>query len=989
LFPVVTWAQNNTVTGKVVDAANGEAIIGASIIVVGTNTGISSDASGSFKINVPLNATLRIQSVGYITVSLKADFSNQMLVKLSSDHKGLDEVVVIGYGVQRKSDLTGSISSIKGSELTKIGGSNVAEALQGKATGVQVLNVGTPGAAPLVRIRGIGTNGDPNPLYVVDGMFVNDIQYLNSQDVASMEILKDASATAIYGSRGANGVILVTTKKGKNGKPVINFNGSEGFDFLTRRYEVADAAQYAQLQNQINGKDVYPNAASLGKGTNWIDEITQKGKVREYQLSVTGGSDKGNYNISGGYFKQNGVVKFTDYDRLTLRVNNEYKIAKGLSIGENISMSSSNTTGIASSSGLRTFNAVYRISPLLSVYGANGNFTAGQDPDIINPYAALFYGKDANNNNLRIVGNAWLNYELIKGLTYRSSYGIDYSADKFHFFEPAYAILSPNQIHAVNSLTDNRTTNYVWLWENTLTYDKQIGKDHHLNLLGGVTAQKRTYDFLGGVGQNLGFDSPDYQYLGVVPATNLSISTSAFKESIFSYLARATYSFKDRYLFTGTFRADGSSKFGPNNRYGYFPSVALGWRVSEESFLKKAEWVNNLKLRASWGQIGNDKINNYIAYSTVTQDPVYNPVFNGVAATNGTILTASNKNIKWERTEQTDLGLEFGTLNNRLNFEFDYFNRDTKDLLLVVPIPGGSTGINATYSNVGSIRNRGIEFMVSWNDRIRDFSYGIKVTGSTYKNKVLDFGGQIITSSTFMSNSIHRGEAGQPIGYFYGYKVKGIFQNQAEIDRYNATAAAKAPGKVYQSNVQPGDFIYEDVDGDGYITGNDQTNIGSPHPKFIGGLTLTASYKGFDFGLDLMGSFGAKIYNSARNQIGSTNTNISVEYLNAWTPTNTNTTIPRFAVSSNNSLGSSFNVQDGSYLKIRNVELGYNLKNSFLRNVKIVNLRLFVNLTNPLYITKYKGFSPELANYNVLEMGTDYGIYPVSGTAKIGLNATF
>ena len=986
MIPGKDYAQEKNVTGIVRDSS-GNPLPGVRVTVKNAKGGTITTAEGKFSIAVPdSKGVLIFNMIGSATQELPVDGAGPLSVTLRSEAVGLQDVVVVGYGVQRKSDLTGAVTSLKAADITKIGGSNAAEALQGKAPGVQILNVGQPGNAPVVRIRGVGTNGDPNPLYVVDGMFVNDIQYLNSHDIASMEILKDASATAIYGSRGANGVILVTTKKGRTGKPTFNLSGSEGFQFLTRRYQVADASQYATLQNMMNGTNTYPDPASLGKGTNWLDESTQKGWVRDYQLSIAGGSDNVSYNVSGGYFKQEGVMKFTDYDRLTLRANNEYRLSKRLKIGHNLSMSNSNITGVGSSAGARVFNALVRISPLIKVDDGNGNFNAGQDPDIINPYAALYYGKGANNNSLRFVGNGWLNYEVIPGLVFRSSYGVDYSYDRYHYFEPAYNISSPNQIHANNSLTENHVNNKTWLWENTLSYDKQVGKDHHLNLLAGITAQDGYYNKLEGVGQNLAFDYADYQYLGAAPAGSVSVTSQAYSESMLSYLFRANYVFKDRYLFTGTFRADGSSKFGPNNRYGYFPSLAVGWRVSEEDFMRNLRWVDNLKLRASWGQVGNNKINNYIAYSSVLQDPVYNALFNGVYYSNGTVVTASNPNIKWERTEQTDLGLEFATLQKRLSVEFDYFNRTTKDLLLIIPIPGGSTGILPTYSNVGSIRNRGFEFQVNWNDHIGEFTYGVTVTGSTYKNTVLDFGNQIITGSQWMSGSTHRGEKGQPLGYFYGYQVVGIFQSDAQIAEYNGK---NNQGKPYQANAKPGDLIYADTDGNGYITGNDQTNIGSPHPKFIGGLTLTAAYKGFDFALDVMGSFGARIYNSARNQINSTNTNLHVDWLNAWTPTNTNTDMPRLAANTANSWSSSFNVQDGTYGKIRNVELGYSLSRELLNRIRVTNLRLYLNLTNPLYITKYKGFSPEVANVSPLEMGTDFSTYPVSGTARVGVNLTF
>lgn len=994
----VAFAQS-AISGKVT-SQNGEPIIGASIKIKGTSSGAITDVSGLFKIGGNGNETLVISYIGYLSKEVILNGKNNVSVQLTEDLKALNEVVVVGYGTQRKSDITGAVSSIKAADISKIGGSNIAEALQGKTPGVEILNQGGPGAAPTVLIRGLGTNGDASPLYVVDGMMVSGIGFLASNDVASMEILKDASSTAIYGSRGANGVVLITTKKGKTGKAVVNFNATHGFQFLARKYDVCDAKQYAQLVKIFDtnagstaNSSIYANIDALGKGTDWIKESTQNGITSDYQLSVAGGTDKTTYNIGASYHSEDGILKYTKYDRLTLRTNNEYKLNKRITIGHNLSLASSNNYGNAQWNGGRGINSLYRMSPLLSIYKADGTFTPGQDQDIVNPYAALYQSKDVHNHPLQFVGNGWLNYEIINGLTFRSSYGVDYTNTYDNSYEPTYSMGS-NQSQQARLRTGYTTAN-TWLWENTLTYDKQLGTDHHINLLAGYTAQNYDYNLLDVTGTNLLSNDPNYKYIQALPITSLSWTNSIFpsSESILSYLFRANYNYKDRYLVTVSLRADGSSKFASGHQWGYFPSTAFGWHASEEDFLKDVNWISNLKLRGSWGQIGSNKISNYQTYSTLNMETTYNAVFNNVFYQNATITKASNPDITWEISEQTDFGLEFGTLNNRLKFELDYYNRDTKNLLLTLPIPGGSTGFSASVSNAGIVRNSGFEFLASWDDKIGDLSYGVKVSGSANKNKILDFHNQIIYTSDWMVPSTHISQAGSSIGNFYGYKVSGIAQTQAQIDQLNATAVSKSgvAGKQYWSGLKPGDLIFQDITGDGFIDSKDKTDIGSPHPDFTGGITLSAAYKGLDIAIDMMGSFGGKIYNDNRNQFVSSGlSNLNTEWLNSWTPTNTNTDIPRYATNTSTSQQSDFCISDGTYIKARYIELGYSFSKELLSKIKISSLRIYLNTTNPFYITKYKGFSPEVSNaYGVTTMGDDFRTYPVTGSAKVGLNITF
>ncbi|HTJ53597.1 MAG TPA: TonB-dependent receptor [Cyclobacteriaceae bacterium] len=992
------FGQNDKHISGVIKDEGGAALPGVNVLIKGTSLGTTSDNDGKYSLSIPdEDVTLIFSFIGYTSKEVAAANQSVINVTLTPDVQSLQEVVVVGYGTQRKSDLTGSIASIKSEEIRNIGGSNVAEALQGKAPGVDIRNIGSPGADPVVFIRGLGTNGDASPLYVVDGMMVSSIGFLASGDIASIEVLKDASATSIYGSRGSNGVVLITTKKGQSGKPVVSFSARSGFQFLTNKYKTANGKEYAQLVNLFmanKGSAAMYNTDTVGTGTNWLNKVTQPGYINDYQLSIAGGSDNVKYNISANYFKQDGVLKYTGFDRLTLRANNEYKLTKKLTLGNNITFSSRHYTGDSQWNGGRGLNSVYRISPLLSVKQPNGLFTPGQDVDIVNPYAALYYNKDINDNPIEFVGNGWLNYELIKGLSFRSSYGIDYTHDYRSSFSPKYN-LGANQSNGSNTVGTMYSDSFTWLWENTLNYDKTIGA-HSFNLLAGYTAQNKNTKSLDLLGANLLSTDDNYRYIQSLPITSVSYNSTAkpTSESILSYLFRANYSFKERYLFTGTFRADGSSKFARGNRWGYFPSVALGWRVSNEEFMKNIKWIDNLKVRGSWGQIGSNKISNYLTYSTLATDSWYDAVFNRTFYTNATTTVANNPNITWEVSQQSDLGLEFATHNNQLKIELDYYNRSTKNLLVTVPVPGGSTGVGATVSNNGTVNNKGFEFLVSWDDKVgSDFSYGVRFTGSINRNKVTQLGVDSKGFGDWMLPSDHMFARNYPIGEFYGYKVQGIAQTQAQIDDLNAKAVEKSgvANKQYWSNLKPGDLIFKDVNGDGYVDVKDKTDIGNPNPKFVGGITLTASYKRFDIAIDIMGSFGAKIYNVTRNQfINSGLSNLNKEWLNSWTPTNTKTSIPRYASGTSVSEVSDFNIASASFIKPRYVELGYTFNKDMLSKIKISNLRLYVNGSNLFYITKYKGFSPEVSNsYGVTTMGDDFRTYPVTGMVKFGLDAKF
>lgn len=980
----VGWMQQANVVEGIVTDVNGEPVIGASVVVKGTSNGTITDLDGKFSLP-DAQGVLVISYIGYKTQEVVLDGQKHLKVMMEEDSKALDEVVVVGYGTQRKSDLTGSVTTIKLKDISGIRGGNAGEALQGKS-GLTVVTSGAPGATPTVRIRGIGTDGDATPVYVVDGVMTNNIDFLNPKDIESMNVLKDASATAIYGSRGANGVIMVTTKRGESGKPVVSYSGSEGFQYIIDNYDVCNGSEYARLMNivaQNSGQEQpYGNPSGYGKGTDWLGEMTRNGWTRDHQLSVSGGSESVNYNVSAGYFKQKGVWENTSYDRWTFRINNEYKLSKSIRIGHNLNLAVSNSDGRSDS--YRLMRSVLSGSPLITPQNEQGEWNSMQNGDLINPVAELALNAGYNNKRIRFFGNVWGSWEIVKGLTFRTSYGVDWLHGYEHQLKGIYNINPSHQSNSSNTFMENYALENTWLWENTLTYDRLWGNTHHLNILAGFTSEKARTQGLGANSRNILMYDKDYGMTATAP-TDADRTVAAVKPTITtraSYMFRVNYSLKDRYLFTATMRADGSSKFGKNNRWGYFPSAAVGWRVSEEAFLKDVDWLSNLKIRGSWGQTGNDKIQDNVSYALVSMVDEYHAVFNGQVYPGVGIVNASNPDIKWERSEQVDLGFDLGLFNSMLTLEFDYFNRKTKDLLMILPIKGGSVGITPTYSNAGSVRNSGFEFTVAWQDNRHPFNYGFTFSGSTFKNEVTDWKNQKTISTAWSTNLQTAKEEGKPFGYFYGYKTQGIYHTQADLDRWNEYARSKG-ADVYHSEAQLGDLIYVDVDGDGRITAEDQTDLGNPYPKFTGSLGFNASWKGFDLYLDFTGSFGGKVMNNSYNDFTSVTNNMHRDWCDSWTPENPDAVMPRLAGGSIN-VGRTLDIMvfDGDYLKLRSAELGYTLPDEWMNKIGIGRLRIYVNASNLLYFTKYKGFTPEIMD------GQDSNTYPMAGSVNFGLNLT-
>lgn len=977
--------QEKTITGKVVSSEDNSGIPGVNVMLKGTNKVTTTDLDGNFSINVNSNQDILVfTSVGLATQEIKIIGKSVIDVTMVTNAENLEQVVVIGYGSQKKTDLTGAVTTIKAKDINGIRGGNAAEALQGKS-GLTVVSAGAPGTSPTVRIRGIGTNSDSSPLYVVDGMMTNDVIWLNPKDIESMSVLKDASATAIYGSRGANGVIVVTTKKGKLGKSIISYSGSVGNQFVIDNYSVANGSQYAALMNTVavvaGQTQPYANPSQFGNGTNWMDEISRTGLMSDHQISASGSTENVSYNISLGYFKQEGVWNNTDYDRWTLRVNNDYKLNSKIKVGHNFNLSNSNTGQALT---YRTVRSVLSASPLITPKNDQGAWNPMQNNDLINPVAELELNKDANTNDLRFVGDLWGTWDIIEGLQFKTSFGEDWMLTRFDQFLPQYNINPSFQFNNPNSYTENYSTNNTWLWTNTLTYDKKFNENHRINLLAGQSSESTQWRGLGATGRNYAVDNLDYVSIFSASINNRLVNAfQPTKSSRASFWFRTNYALNDRYLLTATIRADGSSKFGPNNKWGYFPSAALGWRVSEESFLKQVSWLNNLKIRGSWGMTGNDKIFNNVAYALVTQSDEFHAIFNNQINPAAGIVTDYNPNVKWENNVQADLGLEMSALDNRLTFEFDYFNRKTNDLLMILPIQGGSVGISPTYSNAGSVQNKGYEIMIGWQDNKNDFKYGINFTGSYFQNEVTDWNGLTTTNTTFSTNLQTRIQEGQPFNYFYGYKTQGIYRTQADVDTWNAYAVSKSK-TAYHSAAKLGDLIYVDTNGDGQITTDDQTNIGNPFPKFTGSIALNAEYKNFDFNLDFTGSFGAKAMNNSYNDFTSPNNNMNTDWLDSWTPTNTNASMPRLAAGSvNMNRTIDIMVFNADYVKLRSATLGYTLPDAITDKVGMSRLRFYLTGANLLYFTKYKGFTPELSD------GLDYNSFPVSGSIQFGMNLNF
>lgn len=1036
LISASSYAQTRQISGTVTSADG--VLPGATVVVKGTTNGVVTDPKGLFKIAVPANATLVISIVGYASQELKIGAANTYEVTMASSVSALSEVVVIGYGTTKRKDLTGSVSSVTAEQVSKVPVTALDQALQGRSSGVQVTNNdGAPGSGVTVLIRGVGSLGSNDPLYVVDGYpITGGLNNINPNDIASMDILKDASATAIYGVRASNGVVIITTKKGRRDGVEVALDAYTSIQSEPKKYKVLNAEQWATLANETPGFDRLPEWAnpSALQNVNWQDEVYRTGLRQNYNLAVRGGGEKVQSAFSAGYFDQKGVVTGSFFKRINLGLNIDYDATKWLKSTSSAKFSRQNANNPFGTGALAT------LSELIPTIGGNKLTNRAKDEngnygfyDPQNTYVKSWNNplytiesQDAKNLTNYFLGTTSLEATLLEGLKIKSNLGINTTDYSGYYFMPSdtrsldqYGIASPN---ILNTYSQSANNTFEWLWENTISYTKTFG-DHSIDLLGGVSQQDNTFRQVGGNGNSL----PSDAIRDLSQVKNLVAFGNQQTFTLASQFGRLNYKFMDRYLFTATVRRDGSSKFYEGNQYGVFPSGSVAWRAKEEAFLKDVKFITDLKFRASYGEVGNQagiRPFQYLArYSS--GGPATSPInvgypFGDSYQSGLAYVNLDNQSLTWETSRQTDIGLDAAFLNGDLSLTLDYYRKDSKDFLLQIPTASQS-GVTNSAQNAGSIRNQGIELGLNYKHTVNDFTYGVGLNLTTVKNKLLsitkntNFIGNLVNLTTPANGWLQfsRTGIGQAVGEFYGYESVGIFQTQAEIDALNAGA----PSGNYQGNsaqrTQPGDRKFRDVNGDGQITADDRTSLGSPIPKFYGGFNLDLAYKGFDFNAFFYGSYGNKIFNYQARNLESFQApgfvgiqNVSEEYYrNHWSPTNPSNRYARINynddVSANN-VASSIYVENGSYLRLRNVTLGYTLPVAVSQKMTLSRVRLYFAAQNLFTITKYSGLDPEIgqptgtdpnnnnaSSNNATASGVDVGTYPSSRFFTFGLNVTF
>ncbi|QEL03578.1 TonB-dependent receptor [Olivibacter sp. LS-1] len=1004
LIPLASSAQDDgeqQIRGKITDPV-GQAIPGVSITVKGMSAkGTSSDSEGNFQLSANSQDVLVISAIGYITQEVKIGEQQVLHIQLATDNTTLDEVVVVGYGTQKRSNITGAIASISAEDIVSEGFSNVGQAIQGKVAGVQIESGGgNPGSGVRVLIRGTGSLNNNNPLYIVDGVQVDNINNIAPNDIASMDVLKDASAAAIYGSRAANGVVLVTTKSGKKGDHIIALNAYYGFQKLAKKLDVLNAQEWASVSNAAHDNaglarlEVAENYAQLAD-VDWQDEIFHKSPMQNYNMNAAGGGENYNYSISGDYLGQEGIVRTTGYERYNLRIKSD--LTKGrVKIGETIILSDEkwrNMSGGWGGQGGGPVGAALKMIPVFDIYNpdAVGGFGGAYGPvvNVANPLAQLHLDRPEYSVANALI-NAYAEVSIIDGLKYKYNAGYTRTYGKDFAYQHPYEV-GTLFINRMANLYERRTEKQVILQEHTLTYDKQWNK-HSLQGMAGYTYQNTRYRELSGrkSGMPRGIEVLD------AGTTNTVTGSNALENTLISYFGRLIYTFDDKYTLTAIIRRDGSSRFGEAYKYGNFPSLAAAWNVSNESFFKDAvPAISSFKIRAGYGKLGNQEISDYQFLANI------NPNINYVIGADQHLMPGATQvafatpDIRWESSETYNAGIDLGLFNNKLSVIADYFVKNSNDILLQVPIPL-STGAGAAspFINAGSIRNKGFEADLSFADEKGDFSYGINATFSTISNEVLALGTG--SQQIFGGQPTHHGasatvtQAGWPVGAFYLIHADGIFQSEQEVQQHSLN------GQLIQPNAKPGDIRFRDVNNDGKIDQNDRQYAGSPNPKFSYGFGGNLRWKNIDLNLFFQGTYGNKIYNGLRQDLEGMNLefNYLKTTLNAWTPQNTNTNMPRAVINDPNlnSQTSDRFLESGSYLRLRTVQLGYTLPSATLEHLKINNCRFYVSLDNVFTISKYKGYNPDLGRTgSVLNRGVDFGhiAYPLAQTAMLGVQVSF
>ncbi|MDM8176136.1 MULTISPECIES: SusC/RagA family TonB-linked outer membrane protein [Olivibacter] len=967
---ISSYGQGTTVRGVVKDIS-GDALPGVSVKVKGGTGGTTTDGNGQFTLKTPDNAVLIFSYIGYQVKEEAVQGSSTLEITLLPSNQELDEVVVVGYGTQRKGDITGAVGVVSQEAFESRPNTQFGSILQGKTAGVQVSSPGgKPNAGLNIRIRGTSSiTSSSDPLYVVDGVPIADTRSINPADIESMSILKDAASAAIYGAQGANGVVLITTKKGKEGKTRVDLNAYAGFSSVWRKLDVLNASQYRELMTALGRNTDWDRYTA---NTNWQDEVFQQGASQNYQLAFSGKSNKTTYYLSGGWTKQKGAVRSAEMDRYNFKVNLQQEVNSWLTLGTNLGYTRYHDVDVADNQAVNQGGVIMGIlstPPNIGIYNPNGTFTSNPFQDWENPLA-FTDGSERGYRNQRVIGNAYAEITFLPGLKFRSNFGIDAGSGVYEYFlDPIRTSYGRAQEGIGRYNTDQR--NY-WIADNTLTYNKQLEK-HNFGALLGMVAQKTQWE--NSETERTGFSGTSITTPNAGSVIRIANVSKREKANV-SVIGRVNYDFDGKYLFTANFRADNSSNFGSENKWGYFPSFSAGWRLSKENFLNEVSWLDDLKLRAGWGIVGNDNVGEYAYWGRVASDANY--PFGGVISPGTRPSTLQNDNLKWEETKQTNIGLDISVFNARLNFSADAYLKKTSDLLLNVPVPR-ATGFDYVLQNAGALENKGLEFQVNSRNLAGALKWETDLNISLNRNKVSDLAGTTI----FGANISGRGDlsyttVGNPIGMFYGYVFTGV-------------------------DPQTGDALY--LRNDGTSSNNpspdDRRIIGNPNPDFIYGLTNTFGYKNFGFSIFLQGSQGNDIYNGTRveteGMIDAKNQTTAV--LDRWTSPGQLTNVPRAVPdNTNNSRNSTRFVENGSYLRVKSVTLSYNLPETLLSRLKLSNVKVYVTGENLFTVTNYKGFDPEVnaftntndatQNKNTF-VGIDYGTYPQTRNLIFGLNVSF
>lgn len=974
------------ISGTVTDI-KGEPVPGVTIIVQGTTHGTTSDAAGSYQLqNLTDKAVLIFSFIGMNTVEEAVGARTIIDVVLEEDAVGLEEVVAIGYGSMKKKDLTGSVASVSTEDMASLPLASIGEVMQGKAAGVQVIASGTPGNDPTFRIRGTGTINDNDPLFVIDGVPTSSgLNQINMDDVESMQILKDASATAIYGARGANGVIIITTKNGSSGKGQINFNAYYGVQQATGIVDVLNAGEFAALHNDMmrNGgmelNPAYANPESLGEGTDWMGALLRTAPIQNYSLSYAGGNDKTSYYLSGNYFDQEGIVDNTGFKRVSLKFNSKSQITKRVKVGNNLSLNHDNKYS-GSYSILNTLRAL----PTQPIYNEDGSFAGPEDRpawdgDITNPIGQAEIIENTT-KGYNLLGSVYMELEIMKGLVFRTAAGLKTNFWQTRTWSPAYDWKPTPQEQSYLGQASN--TSITWNWDNTLSYNTSFDGGHRLTLLAGTSAQENSFSYISGSIQEFASDKTQQLDNGL---NQKEIGGTGSEWSLMSYMGRANYVYMDKYLVTATIRRDGSSRFGTNNKWGIFPSGSLAWRVSEEDFFQGQEFVDYLKLRAGYGVTGNQEIGNYSFASALT---TIKYTFNNIPVNAVVPYIMPNPNVQWESQKQINIGFDATILDQRLSLTFDLYHKKTEDMLvpMAVPIITGYSDVYVPFINAGEIVNKGVELTVTSHNFKGSFDWDTDFNISINRNEVVSLNDTIPLprGSVGFNQNLARIEPGYPVDAFYGFVSDGIFQSQEEVEAH----ALQVPGEDPYNRTSAGDIRYMDLNSDGIIDDEDRTYIGNPNPDFIFSLNNRFSYGGFDLNIFLQGVVGNDIYNANRiwNEGMAVAYNQTTETLNRWTSAGSETAVPRavFNDPNKNTRPSNRFIEDGSYLRIKNVILGYTLPESVMGRIGIASARIYVSGANLWTLSNYKGFDPEVG-----VNGIDLSTYPVTRTISIGANIGF